>query len=69
MFDNHYMKKYYDISIMIGGQLPLNKKGIIKLKRILVPYAVTKRHHLITNQLLSEELTGYRSKKHKRKII
>lgn len=59
MFDNHYMSKYQDVSILVGGTIPKkkNEPSVIKLSKI--PYAVVKRIHLLSNEIISEDMTGY----------
>ena len=57
MFSNHYMKKYQDFSLIAFAKI--TKKGITTGK-IKLPYCIHRRTHLITGELLYEEMRGYR---------
>lgn len=59
MFHNHYMKKYQDISRLIGGAVPTRKDGVFILVCLDIPYAVVKRTHLMTNEVIDENMTSY----------
>lgn len=59
MFDNHYMKEYQYVSIIVYAKLDKNK-GLKRLVKTKVPYAISQRHHLLTNELILEEMVGYK---------
>lgn len=53
------MKEYQYVSIIVYAKLDKNK-GLKRLVKTKVPYAISQRHHLLTNELILEEMVGYK---------
>lgn len=59
MFVNNYMSKYQAVSILVGSNIPTTREEPAITNSVEISYAMAKRTHLISGELISEDIRGY----------